>query len=172
MKLETRVGEAPSHHHHSGSHGPPIRPVSTGASLPIIPIAAGVLALAAVAAMNIGWLHRLVSLAPPPSAAPAQQAKLGAAIEAEREVSQVLNRKDVTFGQVWGTSPHTACGYVGGAGQGQRRFIFARGGVKVDDGSDGFARTWSAKCESLAAGPWTARRAFVPHRRRGSERAG
>ena len=165
MRLETRVGEAPEHSHPSGAHGPRVRPVSTGASLPIIPIAAGVLALAAVAVMNGGSFHKLV--APAPSAAPAEQAKASAAVEAEREVSRALNRKDVTFGQVWGAAPHTACGYVGAAGLGERRFVFAGGGVKVDDGSAGFARTWGARCDTQP----TPAAAAPRHRHRGARRA-
>jgi hypothetical protein len=143
------IGPAPEEFHRR-PHGPRSARVQVGAGLPVVPLVAGVIALVVVLGFQTSMFSRLwQSFTRPPSQASAVDAT--AVKEAELTVPRFLKAQLVSFGDVWAESPRLACGYVNeqtlpGEPVSKRRFIFAAGTVRFDDGSTSFAHDWSARC--------------------------
>jgi hypothetical protein len=148
------IGPAPEEFHRR-PHGPRAARVQVGAGLPIVPLLAGVIALVVVLGYQTNTFSRLwQAFTRPPTQASTVDA--AAVKEAELTVPRFLKAQLVSFGDVWAESPRLACGYVNeqtlpGQPVSKRRFIFAAGSVRLDDGSTAFARDWNARCASSQA---------------------
>jgi hypothetical protein len=125
--------------------------------LPVVPVLAGVVALGVVLGFQTDIFARLWQAATRPPASQVANVNAAAIKEAELAVPRFLKNQAVSFGDVWAESPRLACGYVNeqtlpGEPTSKRRFIFAAGSVRFDDGSTAFARDWSERCSAGQAG--------------------
>jgi hypothetical protein len=133
-------------------HGPSVGQASTGAGGSLAPMLVAALLLIVILGFQLGafgWIAERLGGEPS-----SNDAKIAAMSEAEIAVAQGLNTaSSMVFDEVRGVGAHEACGIVKATehdgATSQKRFIFRAGIVRLDDGSDAFARDWATDCQSL-----------------------
>jgi hypothetical protein len=167
MVADVRTARGDEDERAHGGHGPSVGQVSTGSGGTIVPMLIGVLLLLAILGFQLGAFRWIADNF---GTAPSNDPKTAAMTEAEVAVAQGLNTaSSIVFDSVRGVSAHEACGVVENRGHdggiSRKRFIFQAGLVRLDDGSDDFARAWDKNCQpvgTVSSDP----AAGAPHRAR------
>jgi hypothetical protein len=125
---------------------------SIGASVTLIPIVLGVVALGFALALQRGLISLDSGFKLRTGDA---KPKLTVVAQAEQAIPLALRDPSIFFGRVWDPAPTRACGYLGSNNDDQdgadRRFIFEDGSVRLDDGGQAFKAEWNVRCASASA---------------------